>query len=225
MDRAVVPVDERTRAAAHWGFYLLVGLPTVAALIAGAILKVSGQTLGRSFGGLLMWVVLIGLAQLAIVAIGRSQYLSGVAFRSTASPRPPQNDPGLFRSRRGGSLMAALISAFVLSVALLLALQAYYHASAALTRTTNRSRALMVLESQAETLRAAGFAALPLPGRHALPAEALRGIPGAAGSLMVEPGPAPGMRMVTLELTWQEGDGPPGQVSLVFGMAAQGMDS
>jgi len=121
--------------------------------------------------------------------------------------------------------MGALMATFVLSVALLLALQAYYHASAALARTSNRSRALMALESQAEVLRAAGFAALPTPGRHAIPSEALRGLPGATGSLTVKRGPAPGMRMVTLEVGWQEKGGPPGRTSLVFGMAARGMDS
>jgi len=278
MDTTVVPVDEQTRAEAHWGLYVLLGMPTLAALAAGAVLKVLGRTESHSFSGLLMWVALIGLFQLVVLLIGRTQHLSGVALRAEEAPRAPQNEPGLFRElgtgtnfrldvrrklvpvpsfrldvrrklvpvpslrldvrrepvparslrrlgSRGGSLTAALIATFVLSVAMLLALQAYYHASAALTRTTNRSRALMALESQAEVLRAAGFAALPEPGRHAIPAETLRGLPGAGGSLTVKPGPTPGMRQVSLEVTWQEGDGPPGRTSLVFGMAAQGMDA
>jgi hypothetical protein len=104
-----------------------------------------------------------------------------------------------------------------------LALQAYHHASNALARTTNRARALMVLESQAETLRAAGAAALPAPGRHALPAEALRGFPGATGTLRVEPGPVPDMQQAALELTWPETSGPDGRVELVFALSSRGM--
>jgi hypothetical protein len=127
--------------------------------------------------------------------------------------------------RRAGSLTAALIAAFILSVGLLLALQAYYHSSVAVARTANRARALMVLESQAETMRAAGFAMLPEPGRHPLPSEALRGLPGATGTLQVRPGPVAGMRLVTLELKWPEEHGPPGRTDLVFAMSAQGMDS
>ncbi|MBM3497972.1 MAG: hypothetical protein FJX74_04800 [Armatimonadetes bacterium] len=225
MDTTVVPVDERTRAEAHWGLYVAVGLPTVSALAAGLALKLLGRTESHAFAGLLTWVVLIGFGQLVVLLVGRMQHLSGVALRADEAARAPKNEPGLFRSRRGGSLMAALIATFVLSVGMLLALQAYYHCSAALARTSNRSRALMALESHAEILRAAGFAALPEPGRHAIPAEALRGLPGATGSLTVKPGPAPRMRTISLEVRWQEGDRPPGRTSLVFGMAEQGMDS
>jgi len=120
--------------------------------------------------------------------------------------------------------MAALIAAFIVSVAMLMALQAYYHATNAVAHTANRARALMILESQAETMRAAGFAMLPEPGRHAIPAEALRGLPGATGTLRVQPGPASGMRMVTLETRWPEEHGPAGQVRVVFAMSSQGMD-
>jgi len=128
------------------------------------------------------------------------------------------------RATRGGSLTAALIAAFVISVALLIALQACYHSSVALARTTNRARAVMVLESQAETLPAAGCAALPEPGRHALPAETLRGLPGATGELAVEPGPVAGMRLVSLTLRWPEEHGPAGSASLTLAMSLRGMD-
>jgi hypothetical protein len=120
--------------------------------------------------------------------------------------------------------MAALIAAFVVSLAMLLALQAYYHATTALAHAANRARALMVLESQAETMRAAGFAMLPEPGRHALPSEALRGLPGSTGTLLVRPGAVAGMRMVTLEMQWSERSGPGGQMRVVFAMSSRGMD-
>ena len=123
---------------------------------------------------------------------------------------------------RGAELTAALISAFVVSVALLLAIQAYYHGSVALERTTNRARALMALESQAEVMRAAAGGALPRPGTHAFPAEALRGLPGATGSLTVKQGPAAGMRTVRLEMEWPEEKGPPGHATLVFAVNRQG---
>jgi len=129
------------------------------------------------------------------------------------------------RRPRGGSLTAALIAAFILTVALLISLQAYYHCSVATARTTDRARALMVLESQAEVMRAAGMALLPEPGRHAVPAEALRGLPGATGTLQVRRGPVAGMRTVTLELEWPEEHGPTGHASLVFAMSSQGMES
>lgn len=125
---------------------------------------------------------------------------------------------------RGTSLTEALGAAFVISMAMLLALQTYYHASVALTRTSHRARGLMILESQAETMRAAGMAMLPSPGRHALPSEALRGLPGATGALIVKPGPAPGMRLATLELRWPENNGPPGRCEITFAMSSEGMD-
>jgi len=126
--------------------------------------------------------------------------------------------------RRGSELAGALVGALVVSVALLIAIQAYYQSSLALARTTNRARAMMVLESQAEALRAAGAAALPKPGMHALPTETLRGLPAATGSLTVRPGPAAGMTMVSLHLEWPERKGPPGQARLVFALSTQGMD-
>ncbi|MBM3474558.1 MAG: hypothetical protein FJX75_14945 [Armatimonadetes bacterium] len=120
--------------------------------------------------------------------------------------------------------MAALIAAFVVSMAMLMALQAYYHATTALAHTANRARALMILESQAETMRAAGFAMLPHLGRHAIPSEALRGLPGATGTLLVQPGPTAGMRLVTLEMRWPEEHGPAGQMRVVLAMSSEGMD-
>jgi len=120
-------------------------------------------------------------------------------------------------------LTAALISAFVVSLALLLAIQAYYHGSVALHRTTNRARAMMILESQAEVMRAAGLGALPQPGTHVLPEEALRGLPGASGSLTVAEGPRAGMRTVRLQIEWSEEDGPRGQASLLFGISHDGL--
>lgn len=224
MHRTVIPVDERTQTRALLSLLLLLALPLFAAFAAGLVMKLTGRTHTHSFSGLLLWVVLIGACQFVVALVGCAGYATSASLRAAGPAQPPKLDPGLFVRRRGGSLMGALLAMFVLSVGMLLAVQAYYHTSAALTRTTNRSRALMVLESQAETLRAAGFAALPAPGRHALPAEALRGLPGATGSLTVRSGPAPGMQTVSLDLTWQEGDRPPGRTSLVFGMSARGMD-
>jgi hypothetical protein len=129
------------------------------------------------------------------------------------------------RARRGVELTAALVSAFVVSVALLLAIQAYYHSGLALRRTTNRARAMMILESQAEVMRAAGLGALPKNGAHAFPAEALRGLPGATGALMVARGPARGMRTVRLEIEWPEAKGPQGAASLVFAVGPGGQES
>lgn len=126
---------------------------------------------------------------------------------------------------RGVELAAALISAFVVSVALLLAVQAYYHGSVALQRTRDRARAMMILESQAEVMRAAGLGALPQPGTHVLPEEVLRGLPGATGSLTVATGPRAGMRTVRLQIEWPEEDGPPGQESLLFAMSEDGLSS
>jgi hypothetical protein len=122
-------------------------------------------------------------------------------------------------------LTAALISAFIVSVALLLAIQAYYHGGVALERTTNRARAMMVLESQAEIMRAAGIGALPQPGTHILPGEALRGLPGATGSLTVAEGPRGGMRTVRLDIEWPEENGPRGKASLLFAMSQDGLSS
>ena len=95
------------------------------------------------------------------------------------------NRPAGRTTRRGANLTASLVATGVVVVALLMVLQGYYHCSEALKRTQNRSRALMVLESQAETIRAAGFGALPPVGQHAMPAEALQGLPGASGSLIL----------------------------------------
>ena len=97
MDTREIPVDERTRAAAHWALYVLLALPTIAILVAGAIVKLSGHAGGDSFPGLLMWVVIIGLVQLAVVVVGRTQYLSGVSMSVDEGPRPPENDAGIFR--------------------------------------------------------------------------------------------------------------------------------
>jgi hypothetical protein len=82
----------------------------------------------------------------------------------------------------------------------------------------------MVLESQAEILRAAGAAGLPQPGKHALPAETLRGLPGAVGSLSVRPGPTPGLSTVSLHVEWSEPKGPPGQANLLFALSRRGLD-
>jgi len=91
-----VPVDEQTRSAAHWALYLFVVIPTIAAMLAGLVLKLLARASGGAYPGLLMWVVLIGLFQLAIVVVGRSQYLSGVSMRVEPPARAPQTDPGIF---------------------------------------------------------------------------------------------------------------------------------
>jgi hypothetical protein len=92
-----VPVDERTRAAAHWAMYGLLAVPTIAILIVGTILKVTGHAEGAGFPGLLGWVVVIGLIQLVIVVVGRTHYLSGVVLSADEGPRPPETDAGIFR--------------------------------------------------------------------------------------------------------------------------------
>jgi hypothetical protein len=96
MDVGEIPVDERVRSAAHWALYIAIALPTVAAMIAGVLLKVSGGSNRESFPGLLLWIVLIGVFQLVIALVGRTQYLSGVSMRAEEAPRPPETDPGIF---------------------------------------------------------------------------------------------------------------------------------
>ncbi len=134
------------------------------------------------------------------------------------------NRPAGRTTRRGANLTASLVATGVVVVALLMVLQGYYHCSEALKRTQNRSRALMVLESQAETIRAAGFGALPPVGQHAMPAEALQGLPGASGSLIVKDGPSRDMRLVTLDLQWRDGDQPVGESEILFAMSKHGLD-
>ena len=112
----------------------------------------------------------------------------------------------------------------MIGIGLLIAVQAYYQSSLALARTGDRARALMVLESQAETLRAAGAAGFPKPGVHALPSETLRGLPGASGSLIVTRGPVEGLKLVSLRLEWPERTGPPGEARLAFAVSPRGME-
>ncbi|MBM3474557.1 MAG: hypothetical protein FJX75_14940 [Armatimonadetes bacterium] len=97
MDTREVPVDERTYSAAHWALYVVLALPTLAVLVVGAVLKLSGQARGASFSGLLGWIVVIGVVQLAIVLVGRTQYVSGVRMVVDEGARPPESDAGIFR--------------------------------------------------------------------------------------------------------------------------------
>ena len=122
------------------------------------------------------------------------------------------------------TLIAALVGCFALIGALTIALQGYTHGSAALRRARDRATATLVLESQVELLRAGGFAALPPAGAQPFPAEQLRGLPGAAGSVEVAPGRTPTLRRVRLSVDWRPEGGPPGHEELVFVMSAHGMD-
>ena len=82
----------------------------------------------------------------------------------------------------------------------------------------------MILESQAEVIRAAGYGALPQPGRHPMPSDLLQGLPGARGSLNVRSGPAPNMRLVTLRADWRDGHQPAGEIEILFAMSSHGLD-
>jgi hypothetical protein len=96
MDVGEIPVDERIQSAAHWAMYIAIALPTLAGMVAGLLLKVSGAANSAAFPGLLMWIVMIGVLQLVIGLVGRTQYLSGVRMRVEEAPRPPETDPGIF---------------------------------------------------------------------------------------------------------------------------------
>jgi len=100
MDGTRIPVEARTRSLAHWALYIAVGLPTLAALLAGMVIRVVGRGQGATFAGLLTWVVLIGVIQFAILVVGRAQYLSGVPMRTVGPPRPPRCDVGMFHHDR-----------------------------------------------------------------------------------------------------------------------------
>lgn len=96
MDVGEIPVDERTHSAAHWALLGLVALPTVMAIVVGAVMKLTGHGEDYALRGLIGWIVDIAVLQFAILLVARSRYVSGVSFRVQEPPRPPQNDPGIF---------------------------------------------------------------------------------------------------------------------------------
>jgi ethanolamine utilization microcompartment shell protein EutL len=95
-----LPVDAGTKALADRAFGILLALPTVVAFALGLALRMADVKLAPFSSGFLTVVVLIGVAQLAIVAVGRAQWLSAVRFRAEVLPRPPENEPGVFHAAR-----------------------------------------------------------------------------------------------------------------------------
>jgi hypothetical protein len=234
-----IPVDEAVVRKARRALAVILIVPALLTLVAIGSLVVMLAASGQMGPGRYPWLVqrpsvamfgvvlvpiLFGLILLGIALLQWLGLLAAPRLRAARPVGPGRVEPTIWRSRRGSELTGALIGATVVSIALLMAIQAYYQSSIALARTTNRARALMVLESQAEALRAAGYSALPAPGTHAMPTEMLRGLPGATGSLAVSPGPAPSMRTVSFRMTWPERNGPPGEARLVFAMGARGLD-
>jgi len=88
----------------------------------------------------------------------------------------------------------------------------------------SRSIALMVAETQLETMQAEGYAALPAIGEYPLHVPMLGKLPGAAGTLTVAQGPDPQSRTVSVKIAWQQRPGrPTSAVTLSRIIAAGGM--
>jgi len=95
-----VPVDDDIAALAQRTLVVVVLLPTGIGLVLGVIAKVIGAIAGvhegLPFRGLLSWIVMIGVIQLIILAVGRNRYLSGVALEPAGAAEPAQPEPGIF---------------------------------------------------------------------------------------------------------------------------------
>jgi hypothetical protein len=100
MHNPSVPVDEGVATLAQRIFYAAVLLPTAAAVVVGLVAKIThlatrGWT-GVPFAGMLSWIIVIGVAQLLVLAWGRWHYLAGVRLAPEPPALPVTTEPGIF---------------------------------------------------------------------------------------------------------------------------------
>jgi hypothetical protein len=97
MRREEVPVTPGTARIAGAALWFVVFAPTIAFVVLVPIAALSGLALIPFGGGFLTVVVVVGVVQLAAVAIGRGHHLWGVRLTARPEPPPPHNEPGIFR--------------------------------------------------------------------------------------------------------------------------------
>ena len=124
--------------------------------------------------------------------------------------------------RSGAALLFAIFSLLVLISALTIVLQTYVVGSRSQRLSAQRDAATAALEAQLEALRAGGYGQLPATGVLPIPSTALPSLPQGAGQVAVAPGPLPGTRVVTAEVTWEQHGSHREELTIV--MARQGMN-
>jgi hypothetical protein len=95
-----VPVDDGIATLAQRVLFGVVLLPTAAALVLGVAARLIGALTGagdgESLSGLLTCLLLIGVLQAPVLAVGLMHYLSGVKLHGEAPATPAKAEPGIF---------------------------------------------------------------------------------------------------------------------------------
>lgn len=128
----------------------------------------------------------------------------------------------IVRRTSGVTLISALVAAFILTAGMTIVLQTYIVGARTLRLTEERNAVTLALEAQLETLRAGGYASLPVVGCYPILPSALPTLEDVAGEVVIARGPRPDTRQIAARVAWDHGGRRTEQ--LVMLMAKRGMD-
>ena len=123
-------------------------------------------------------------------------------------------------SRRGTSLLSAVVSMGIIAACLVMVLQTYVQGRRFVAVQACRLQAGAAAQEQIERARAAGYSRLTVGERGFGVADA----PNLRGALSVTPGPTAGSKAVTARVTWPADERlPAGQLEMATIITARGL--